>query len=84
MGTPQGPLAVLEISKVAESLGIKVATLALAWVLQNPIVSAPIIGASSPAQLSDTVAALQVTLEPETMVALDVITRHFRYGDADR
>ena len=76
--------AVLEIAKVAESLDIKVATLALAWVLQNPVVSAPIIGASSPGQLSDTVAALQVTLEPETMVALDEITRHFRYGDADR
>ena len=76
--------AVAAISEVAASLGLGIATLALAWVLQNPVVTAPIIGASAPEQLKETVAALDVSLDGSVMSRLDEITHQFRFGDADR
>jgi len=47
------------------------AQVALAWVLRNPVVSAPIIGASRPHQLTDAVAALDVTLTDDEASALE-------------
>ncbi|MDA8102342.1 MAG: aldo/keto reductase [Nitrospiraceae bacterium] len=76
--------AVADIGRVASDAGLKTATLALAWVLHNPAVTAPIIGASAPEQLADTVAALDVQLEPEVLSLLEELTHHFRYGDAER
>ena len=45
--------------------------LAIAWVLQNPNVSAALVGASRPEQLDDTVKASGVTLDADTMAAID-------------
>ena len=42
--------------------GIPMAQVALAWVLRNPVVSAPIVGATKPHHLADAVAALEVEL----------------------
>ena len=39
------------------------ASVALAWVLANPAVSAPIIGATRPQHLDDAVAALSISLD---------------------
>ena len=47
------------------------AQLAVAWVLQNPNVSSAIVGASSPEQVTDNVAASGVTLEPAVLKAID-------------
>ncbi|KAH6690542.1 voltage-gated potassium channel subunit beta-2 [Plectosphaerella plurivora] len=47
-----------KLAPIAERLGIKQATLALAWVLKNPNVSSAIIGASSPAQVYENIRAL--------------------------
>jgi aryl-alcohol dehydrogenase-like predicted oxidoreductase len=44
---------------------------ALAWVLQNRTVTAPIIGASNPAHLEDAVAALAVKLTAEETASLE-------------
>jgi aryl-alcohol dehydrogenase-like predicted oxidoreductase len=44
---------------------------ALAWVLQNPLVTAPIIGASKPHHLDDAVAALTLKLSPEDIAELE-------------
>jgi aryl-alcohol dehydrogenase-like predicted oxidoreductase len=45
---------------------------ALAWVLQNPPVTSPIVGASKPAaHLEDAVAALAVTLTSEEIASLE-------------
>ena len=76
--------AVEAIGKVAQSLGISSTTLALAWVLHNPVITAPIVGASAPGQLRDSVAALGVALDDEILGRLDGISHQFRYGDADR
>ncbi len=43
----------------------------LAWLLEQPSVTAPIIGANSPEQLAGSLAALSVNLSEEQMAALD-------------
>jgi aryl-alcohol dehydrogenase (NADP+) len=75
---------VAAISRLAAEAGLKPATLAIAWVMSNPAITAPIIGASRADQLDDTVAAAEVKLEPELLSRLDELTREFRRGDAPR
>jgi aryl-alcohol dehydrogenase (NADP+) len=63
--------AVVEgLSGIALRRGIPNAQAALAWVLQQPGVTAPIVGASKPGHLEDAIAALSVTLDPAEMEAL--------------
>ncbi|HEX8157615.1 MAG TPA: aldo/keto reductase [Solirubrobacteraceae bacterium] len=50
------------VQQVAEARGVSMATVALAWVLHNPVVSAPIVGATKPHHLADAVAALDIQL----------------------
>lgn len=69
---------------VAHDAGLALPTLAVAWVLANPVITAPILGASHPAQLDETLAAVDVTLEPDLLQTLDDLTVAFRYGDAER
>ena len=47
------------------------AQVALAWVLKNPVVAAPIVGATKPHHLPDAVAALDVRLTDEDVSALE-------------
>ncbi|MGZ4547453.1 MAG: aldo/keto reductase family protein [Blastococcus sp.] len=58
---------------VADDLGLSMAQLAVAWVLQNPNVAAAIIGASRPEQVADNVKAAGVTLEADVMKRIDGI-----------
>jgi aryl-alcohol dehydrogenase-like predicted oxidoreductase len=63
--------AVVErVSEIAQGRGIPNAQAALAWVLQQPGVTAPIIGASKMKHLDDALAALDVKLEPAELKAL--------------
>ncbi|HFK7186181.1 TPA: aldo/keto reductase [Serratia odorifera] len=50
---------------IAQQAGYSPAQVALAWTLQNPAVTAPIVGARTLAQLEDNLAALEVCLEAE-------------------
>jgi 1-deoxyxylulose-5-phosphate synthase len=59
------------VQRIAEVRGIAMAQVALAWVLRNPVVSAPIIGATKPHHLADAVAALDVTLTADELAALE-------------
>lgn len=63
------------LEPVAEKLGVKMSTLALAWVLANPNVSSAIIGASAPEQIYENVRALDVLqkLTPEILKEIDEI-----------
>lgn len=70
--------------QIAKEAALKPATLAVAWVMKQPAVTAPIIGASRPEQLDDTLAAAEVNLEDDLLVSLDNLTREFRRGDAAR
>ena len=47
------------------------ATVAMAWVLHNTVVDAPIIGATKPHHLADAVAALDVALSNDEVHALE-------------
>lgn len=49
----------------AKERGVKPATLAVAWVMSHPAVTAPIIGARNPDQLEDSLAAIDVDMTPE-------------------
>ena len=69
---------------LAEQAGLSLVTLAVAWVLANPAVTAPIIGASRPDQLGPSLAAAGVTLDDELKRQLDEITHGYRMGDAPR
>ncbi|MFD1824791.1 MULTISPECIES: aldo/keto reductase family protein [Mumia] len=62
---------VARLAPVAADAGLTMAQLAVAWVLQNDNVSAAIIGASRPEQVSDNVAASGVRLDAEIMDAID-------------
>ena len=59
------------VQKIAEARGIPMAQVALAWVLKNPVVTAPIVGPTKPHHLSDAVAALDVHLTDDEIRALE-------------
>ncbi len=59
------------LKPIAEQVGISMAALAVAWVLQNANVASAIVGASRPEQLDDSVKGVGVTLEPAVMKAID-------------
>jgi aryl-alcohol dehydrogenase-like predicted oxidoreductase len=64
---------VQELRPVAGDLGLSMAQLAVAWVLQNPNVAAAIIGASRPEQVEDNVRAAGVRLDADVMKRIDDI-----------
>ncbi len=59
------------LGEVAEKRGLPRAQVALAWMLDKPFVTAPIVGASKPHHLADAVAALSVRLTPEEIASLE-------------
>jgi aryl-alcohol dehydrogenase-like predicted oxidoreductase len=56
---------------IAGDLGLSMAQLAVAWVLQNPNVAAAIVGASRPEQVKDNVAASGVRIPADALAAID-------------
>lgn len=59
------------VQKIAEGRGVSMAQVALAWVLKNPVVSAPIVGATKPHHLADAVAALDIRLTDDEVDTLE-------------
>ncbi len=59
------------VAKVAKARGIPRAQVALAWVLQKPGITAPIVGASKMSHLDDAVAALSVRLTAEEIATME-------------
>ena len=70
--------------KLVSERGLSPTTVAVAWVLANPIITAPIIGASRPEQLADTLKATELKLDAELSKQLDELTLEYRRGDAER
>jgi aryl-alcohol dehydrogenase (NADP+) len=58
------------VAAIAQQRGVPNAQVALAWVMQQPGVTAPIIGASKSKHLDDAIAALNVKLDPADLKAL--------------
>lgn len=69
---------------VADAAGVSLTTLAITWVLANPIITAPIIGASRPEQLADSLKAVDFKLDDGLKQKLDDLTAEYRRGDAVR
>jgi aryl-alcohol dehydrogenase-like predicted oxidoreductase len=61
------------LKPVAEQAGLSMAQLAVAWTLQNPAVSAAIIGATRPEQVRENAMASGVQLDPEVLKQIDAI-----------
>jgi diketogulonate reductase-like aldo/keto reductase len=76
--------AIDALAALAKARGIELTTLAVAWVLANPAITAPIVGASKPEQLKAAVAACELKLDASLKAELDKLTHEFRMGDAAR
>ncbi|PWI19393.1 alcohol dehydrogenase [Streptomyces sp. Act143] len=64
--------AVVEkVASIAAARGVSRAQVALAWLLRNPVISAPIVGAGKPAHLDDALAALELGLTDEEVAELE-------------
>ena len=59
------------LKPIADSVGLTMAQLGVAWVLQNPNVASAIVGATRPRQLDDNVKAADVKLDVGVMQAID-------------
>jgi aryl-alcohol dehydrogenase-like predicted oxidoreductase len=64
---------VQQLRPVADALGLSMAQLAVAWVLQNGNVASAIVGASRPEQVEDNVKAAGVTLEAAVLKQIDEV-----------
>ena len=68
---PHDDQIVAAVETVAARHDAEMASVALAWVLRNPVVDAPIVGATKPHHLADAVAALEVTLTEQDVAELE-------------
>jgi aryl-alcohol dehydrogenase-like predicted oxidoreductase len=68
---------VQELRPLAEEAGLTQAQLAVAWTLQNPNVSAAIVGASRPEQVEEAAGASGVRLEAELLRRVDEVLGDF-------
>ncbi len=70
----RGFAAVDKLEEVGRASGVTIAQTAIAWVLANQAVTSAIIGATSIAQLEDTIKGADVALSAEDKAALDAVT----------
>ena len=75
---------VAALRELADQAGQTLATLAVAWVLANPIVTSAIVGASRPEQLADSLKAAEFTFDAGMKAQFDELTHEYRFGDSAR
>jgi aryl-alcohol dehydrogenase-like predicted oxidoreductase len=73
------------VAAIAKARGISKAQIALAWLRRNPVVVAPLVGASKPSHLVDAVASLEIELTGDEVAALEApyTPRHDFQGISD-
>jgi 1-deoxyxylulose-5-phosphate synthase len=59
------------VQQIARVRGISMAQVAMSWVLGNPVVDSPIVGATKPQHLADAVAALEIQLSDDEIRSLE-------------
>ncbi len=69
--SPLDEPVVKAVQRVSEARGATMAQVALAWVLKNPVVSAPIVGATKPYHLPEAITALDLRLTDEEIESLE-------------
>lgn len=60
-----------EVARIAAERGVSMAQVGLAWVRQQGVITAPIVGATNARHLDDAIASLQLELSDEEMDALE-------------
>jgi aryl-alcohol dehydrogenase-like predicted oxidoreductase len=84
--TEQSDHAIVDaIGAVAQARGVNRAQVALAWLRSKPVVTAPLVGASTVRQIDDAVASLEIELSDEEIRALEApyTPRHDFQGISD-
>jgi aryl-alcohol dehydrogenase-like predicted oxidoreductase len=64
-------IIVNRLTDLSKSRGVSQAQIALAWMLQKPYITAPIIGATKPQHLEDAIAAVSIKLTPDEIKRLE-------------
>ena len=81
MNTATGRLSdhTLEIAAVvcavADEVGCSPAQVALAWTMQDSVVTSPVLGVRTPAQLEDNLGALDVSISADQLARLDAVSK---------
>jgi 1-deoxyxylulose-5-phosphate synthase len=75
---------VKQLRGIASEAGMSMVQMAVGWTLANPSITAPIIGASRPEQLDESIAAADSPLSSDLKLALDGLTVEYRRGDSAR
>jgi len=81
--TPAGFAVVDELVAIADDLGSTPSAVALAWLRQQPGVTAPIASASRPAQVADMLASAELELGEEQLARLARVSDAFDHTAAD-
>ena len=71
----QGPAVLAALDAVAAETGASLAATALAWLKEQPGITAPIASASRPEQVADLIAAATLTLTPDQLGRLTAAGR---------
>jgi aryl-alcohol dehydrogenase-like predicted oxidoreductase len=69
------------MEKMAKEKGAGISQIAIAWLLADPLITSPIIGANSPEQLKEDLGAVDIRLTPDQKTALDQATAWSKKGD---
>ena len=84
--TEQSDRAIIDaVGSVAKARGVKRAQVALAWLRGKPVVTAPLVGASSASQIDDALASLDIELNDDEIRAVEdpYTPRHDFQGISD-
>ena len=75
----QSLAATARFGELAKECGMSLPRFAIAWTLSRDFVGSTLVGATSPEQLEETLAAAQVSLPPDALAKVDAISREIRY-----
>ena len=79
-GNDAGWAVIEALDSIAKAHGKTVAQTALAWMLTNPVITAPIIGANTVVQLNDLLGTVGYRLSAEEMAKLNDLTNYPKNG----
>lgn len=67
-----------QIESIANDIGIPIYKLALSWILKNPLITAPIVGASNTKQVEENCSVTEIDIDDENYQKLNEITKYIR------
>ena len=65
------------VQEIADGHGVPVQHIALAWLLANPVITAPIVGARTLAHLEGALGATELSLTDEELEQLNAVSEGF-------